>query len=227
MPLLQSRLEAGRAEAGLPELESQLFSNEDQMLQQAAIWQQQAAARAAEQRAAAAAAPAAEMEAQWQQEDWAASAAGIGGAAAGSGSGAVDGLALLAAELEQLGMAAHEAAQLVQWASRSLPASPQLWDAAQQQQAVAWLQQRLNLQLTAHELAELAPRLLADTAGSEEQQLGAALTSGSSSSAGGSSSDGDSSSPAAQVRDVLAQLVQSALQAAPADQAAAAGGSGG
>lgn len=66
---LQSRLEEGRIAAGLSELPAQQFSNEEQMLQQAAQWQRQAAERMAAQHAAAAEA-AAMAEASHLADDW-------------------------------------------------------------------------------------------------------------------------------------------------------------
>ena len=176
---LRARLEEGRREGGLPELEPQTYSNEEQMLEQAARWQQQAQQRAAEQRAAAAQSAAA-VEAEHCHDDWAPGASSSSGsssssnsAAFGSSSSSSSGSALdgqvappsaelLVAAQQQLqrreGFSSEEAAEWVGHLLRHHPGCLQDWDRACV--AVGWLRRKFG-GVAAEVVVREAPQLLA------------------------------------------------------------------
>lgn len=160
-PGLQARLEVGRAERALAELEARSFSNEDQMLAQAAIWQQQAAEAAVAERAAA--------PQHWQLQEAEGSAMHTSGGSGGSVEAwPLDELLDAAEEAsirqrleERHGLAEGEAAAVVDQLVQRCPAALSDWGRAEK--ALAWLQQQPQLApgLTLRRVAERAPLLLA------------------------------------------------------------------
>lgn len=179
---LQARLEAGCAEAGLPQLEPQAFSNEEQMLQQAALWQQQAAeARRAERQHRA------EAAAESMRDGWEPAAADDASSDGGSPSPAQ--LAAVQRQLEEFfGLPADEATAV----SKSLPPAVVAdWNTARAVVAVAWLQQHLSSkqqQLDVRAVAKRAPLLLILSSERLEQALRFAQRTGQEAGSNSSSS---------------------------------------
>jgi pyruvate/2-oxoglutarate dehydrogenase complex dihydrolipoamide acyltransferase (E2) component len=149
---LHARLEEGRRQGALPELQPQAFSNEEQMLAQAAQWQQQAAAHSSQQAAAAAAPPVQEPAAQsgWPH---------AGHGALGSGAAAPERLAAVRRQLQQReGLSEAEAAGVVRHLRLHAPGALADWDRAAA--AAAWLGERLGGGAVLCHLARAAPQLL-------------------------------------------------------------------
>ncbi|KAL4458529.1 hypothetical protein ABPG75_013394 [Micractinium tetrahymenae] len=162
---LQSRLEEGRSAAGLPELPAQQFSNEEQMLQQAAQWQRQAAERVAAERAAAAGTAAA-AEASHLAEDWGHPAAERQQWSAG-GSWQAESwqqpstpqLAAAAAALRAEGLPAELAGELVAALARHCPKAVLDWQRCAG--SFAWLQRECGAGVTWELVVQRTPLLLA------------------------------------------------------------------
>lgn len=163
---LQSRLEEGRAAAGLPEQPPQLYSNEDQMLLQAVQWQQQAAERAAQQRAAAAEAAAVaeadHLADDWRQQQWGGMVPAADSSQANGGSlqqqPSSEQLAAAEAALQQQGLSALQAAGVVEVMRQRCPQALAAWPCPLE--ALSWLQQELGGGLSFELMVGEAPMLL-------------------------------------------------------------------
>ncbi len=162
---VQSRLEEGCAAAGLPQLPAQQFSNEEQMLQQAAQWQRQAAEQLADARAAAAeanaVATASHLVEDWapphseQQQQW---ASGSGREADGCQQPSTQQVAAAAAALQAEGLPAEQAGQLAAALARQCPKALHDWPGCVQSFAV--LQQQIGGGVTWELVVQRTPWLL-------------------------------------------------------------------
>lgn len=237
---LQSRLEAGRLDAGLAALELQSFSNEEQTLAQARIWQQAAVEQAAEQRAAARLAGAEHGgDAGGAHVDWAAGGEGMDAVQRASQVLAPSPAheALVAQYLEeQHGLQGADAEQLAASLCRSSPHTLATWDARRAEAAAAWAREKLGGELTlpvllrrAPMLAELDPAQLERAMRFVQQRAAAApeASSGSSSDASaqldGREDGGSSRSVVGNIRHLLALRM---VAAAGGQQAAQQAGDG-
>lgn len=165
----QGRLEAGREAAGLAGLEPQCFSNEEQTLAQARLWQEQAAERAAAQLAAARQ-HAAEDEAAHLRDSWGGDGAGEGPGAEAAERPTPADLAA-AEEWVQRHMPPADAAALVEAWAQHLPRLLLDWDRGRADAAVAWLHGALGCQLAPADVARHAPLLLQQEAAQLERAM--------------------------------------------------------
>lgn len=161
---VQSRLEEGCAAAGLPQLPAQQFSNEEQMLQQAAQWQRQAAEQLAAARAAAAeasaVATASHLVEDWapphsEQQQW---ASGSSREADGCQQPSTQQVAAAAAALQAEGLPAEQAGQLAAALARQCPKALHDWPGCVQSFAV--LQQQIGGGVTWELVVQRTPWLL-------------------------------------------------------------------